>query len=133
MAMSSTGAGGARAEINMTPLIDVLLVLLIIFMTIAPTVSYGLGAKVPQTPEVNATVSPDVPIIITVQADGPVRLNQELVPLDDLASRLTDLFKKSPGQPVFVRGGKGLEFAQVTQVIDIAKGAGLERVALMTE
>jgi biopolymer transport protein ExbD len=121
-----------KAELNVTPLIDVLLVLLIIFMVIAPTMSIGLEAVVPQ-PSNRKESSPASQIVISILRDGTVRVNEEAMAVADLAERLKTAFRLSPDQVVFVQGDKQLEFERVAEVIDLAKGAGLNRVALMTQ
>jgi len=134
MSIESQRGEGHRARINVTPLIDVLLVLLIIFMVITPTVSVGLDAAVPQPADsAKAATPPDNPIIATVHADRTVLLNQEPVALDDLGGRLVSALDRSADHVLFLRADKNLDFAQVAEVIDIAKGAGMDRVALMTK
>ena len=130
MAMLLGGGAQQKAEINVTPLIDVLLVLLIIFMVITPTLSNGFDASVPQ-PADQKPAAPRDDVVITVQGGGTVRLNQESVAVSDLGRRLRMLSRNSAVPVVFVRAEKGLEFYQVAEVIDIAKGAGPYRVALM--
>jgi biopolymer transport protein ExbD len=128
----STSLSGRKAEMNVTPLIDVLLVLIIIFLVVMPTLSTGLKARIPQ----NADESSEPPIddiVISVLGDGTVRLNQETVAVTDLEERLKMVFKSAANHVIFVRGGKDLDFNYVAEVIDIAKGAGLDRVALMTQ
>jgi biopolymer transport protein TolR len=123
-----------KAQINMTPMIDVLLVLIIIFMVITPLAPSGLRTLVPQAaPAGREQPPPASEIVITVRADGTIRLNQEPVELADLQRRLTEVFRTATDHAIFVRGEKGLEFRAVADVIDIANGAGLNRVALMTE
>lgn len=131
MAMS-LGSRGFHANINMTPMIDVLLVLIIIFMVITPTNSHGLKTLVPQQESGIAPEAPSDDIVVTVNGDRTVSINQEQVALADLSDRLRRLYANHPGHPLFVRGGKTLEFQHVAEVIDIARGAGLDRVALMT-
>ena len=131
MAMSLARKQGA--QINVTPLIDVLLVLLIIFMVITPTVSVGLGTAVPQQSDSNRAAPAGDDLIVTVQKNGAVRLNDEVVDLDALGPRLKDLLAITTiNHVLFVRAEKDLDFAQIAEVIDIAKGAGVNRVALMT-
>ena len=133
MAMAVGGAKGAISSINMTPMIDVLLVLIIIFMVITPTMSHGLRALVP-TPETGtASNQPPDDIVITVNGDRTVSINSATVPIGDLSERLRRIFVDHPNHPLFVRGGKDLEFEQVAAVIDIARGVGLDRIALMTK
>ena len=71
--------------------------------------------------------------MVTVNGDNTVSINQETIPMEELSGRLQRLFFNHPGHPLFVRGGKDLAFEQVAQVIDIARGVGLDRIALMTE
>ena len=131
MAMLSRGGNPQLAGINITPLIDVLLVLLIIFMVITPSLSVGLTAVAPQLSDPNAAPQRSADLILTVKAGRIVLLNQEAVPLDGLAARLKGAFGNAPNRPVFVRADKDLDFAQVAEVIDIAKGAGLDRIGLL--
>ncbi len=133
MAMSVGNGSGPRAQINMTPMIDVLLVLIIIFMVIMPVKSVGLRTQVPQTSPPDAISTPANDVVATVHRDGTVSLNQE-PPLDIaiLGERLRSLFARNPSHVIFVRGEKNLEFQQIAAVIDIARGAGIDHVALMT-
>jgi biopolymer transport protein TolR len=125
--------GQSKAEINMTPMIDVLLVLIIIFMVITPLTPRGLRALIPQQPQAGAArAAPGREIVVTVLADGTVRLNQEPLDLAGLRRRLSRLFRNGAGDAIFVRGAGDLEFGRVAEVIDLARGAGVERVALMT-
>jgi biopolymer transport protein TolR len=129
----STGAKGQNSEINVTPMIDVLLVLIIIFMVITPITPRGLPALLPQSaPETTPPDPPQHDIVITVLADRQVSLNQEVMNLGRLEDRLTGLFKTRTTKVVFIRGDKGLEFGEVAEVMDVAKGAGVVRIGLMT-
>jgi len=132
MAMTTGGNTRQRAEINVTPMIDILLVLLIIFMVVLPTSSDGLNTLIPQPPRNDQKETPPTDIVITVNSDKTIRLNQQSVPLANLAQRLQDLFKDHASQPIFLRAAPDLEFGDVAVVIDIAKGVGLNRIALMT-
>jgi biopolymer transport protein TolR len=133
MAMLVGGPGRLKAEMNITPMIDVLLVLMIIFMVILPDSSEGLRALAPQPASDAAKPTQESPLVITVIDDITVRLNQEEpVPIERLDAKLRDLFKTAANHVIFVRGEKeGLEYQYVARVIDIARGAGIEKVALM--
>jgi len=132
MAMSIGGPARLRAEPNVTPMIDILLVLIVTFLLITPKLSRGLDALVPQ-PADEKQSSPRQDVVITVLRDGNVRLNQEPLALSDLDERLKVIFKNAANHVIFVRGEKDLDFRQVAEVIDIARGAGMDRVALMTQ
>jgi biopolymer transport protein TolR len=125
--------GGERAEINMTPMIDVLLVLIIIFMVITPIAPRGLEALVPQQPRTGPEpVAPTQDIVVTVRSDGTNLLNREPLDSAGLQARLTRLYAAGATRVIFVRGDKDIEFRRVAEVIDMARGAGASRVALMT-
>ena len=130
MPFSTPGNGRPKAEINVTPMIDVLLVLLIIFMVILPSSSIGLKARVAQTSSESGSAESDA-ILITVNGAGGIHLNEEAVAAKDVPARLAEVFLTSRNAPVFVRADPDLTFEPVAQVIDLARGAGFERVGLM--
>jgi len=134
MSMSLGSNSGQKADINMTPMIDVLLVLIIIFLVITPQAPTGLDVAIPQPAAPGRTAeAPAHDIVITVLADRTVKLNQERLDLSQLQERLLALFPRGGNHVVFVRAEKNLEFGQIAGVIDIAKGAGVDRVGLMTQ
>jgi biopolymer transport protein ExbD len=136
MAMAVGGSGkGPRCDINMTPLIDVLLVLLIIFMVITPLTPKGLESLVPQPPPPNQPPpdpSQDRTVVIIIDKDRKMMINTEPTDESRLGERLLEVFKTRAEKVVFVKGDPGLEFREVAKAIDIAKGAGIDKIGLMT-
>lgn len=135
MSMAVGGSGrGVMVDINMTPMIDVLLVLLIIFMVITPLTPKGLETLVPQPPPPGVQVSAQDQrtVVIVINRDKTMLINTEATDEAKLGPRLEEIFKTRAERVVFVKGDPDLEFQYVAKAIDIAKGAGIDKVGLMT-
>ena len=134
MGMAVGTKGGPKSDINMTPMIDVLLVLIIIFMVITPLTPKGLEALVPQPPPPGQkqTLSDQRTVVIVIDANHHMQINSEDTDEANMGNRLTEIFKTRAERVVFVKGDPSIDFSYVAKAIDIAHGAGIDKVGLMT-
>jgi len=135
MSMQVGNKGGPKSDINITPYIDILLVLLIIFMVITPVRQMDLDVKVPQTSQDDtskAVVDPNV-IVVSIGESAKIAINQEETSIAQLGSKLQDIYSKRANKNMFVSASAKLPYGDVVRVIDIAKGAGVGDVGLLTE
>ena len=121
-----------RADINVTPFIDILLVLLVIFMTISPNERTGLNAAIPQPPPPGPEQPQENVIVLSMDRNGIIRINQDEVEPSSLIERLQDIFKTRNDRTMFVQADDELLFNDVAQLIDAARSAGVNRIGLMT-
>jgi biopolymer transport protein TolR len=126
---------GVVADMNIVPLIDILLVLIIIFMVISPTTPKGLDTLVPQPSPPNQKEDTAVlakTIVVQVLADGKIKINQDDSSWEDLGPRLESIFKERAEKVAFVKGDDSVDFYNVARAIDIMRGSGIEKVGLIT-
>lgn len=143
MAMATAGAGGGggrrrrggrkhrpMSEINMTPFIDVMLVLLIIFMVSAPLLTTGVQLDLPQTGAAALNVEKQ-PLVVSIKADGKIYLMETETSLTELVPKLQAIAKTGPEERIFVRGDKTIAYGKVAEVMAALSSAGYKKVALV--
>ena len=123
---------GAMADINMTPFIDVMLVLLIIFMVAAPLLATGVAVDLPQTKSAPLNIE-QKPVSISIDEKGQIFLMDQPVAIENLVDKLKEAAKSGADERVYVRGSKAVNYGRVAEVMSLVTGAGFKKVALVTE
>lgn len=133
MSMSNSNSGEVNCGINMTPMIDVLLVLLIIFMVIVPATPRGEVAQIPQPArQVGGEDAVVLEVLAVSNGQARFRLNQKEVARQDLLTRLETVYANRAQRVLFVKGDDSVSFNQIAEAIDVGRAAGVDRIGLMT-
>jgi biopolymer transport protein ExbD len=140
MGMSVGEGGGKRRTVrpamNVTPLVDVVLVLLIIFMVVTPLLTKQLWLNVPPKPEADSPPPPPdamAPIVITLGKDGVTKVNSEVIPRDQLAARVLRMVNARPDKVVFFDADSQVPYGQALEVMDVVRGGGVETLAVLSD
>jgi biopolymer transport protein TolR len=145
MAMAGPGGSGSRrggrgrtrnaggfSEINVTPFVDVMLVLLIIFMVAAPMMTTGVTVDLPKT-KASAVAGNDEPLSVTIKADGSIYIQNTKIDIDELGTKVAAIAGENKDKRIFVRGDTSIDYGKVMRVIGEINGAGYSKVALLTD
>jgi len=135
MGMQVGESKGALADMNVVPLIDILLVLIIIFMVITPLTPKGMDTLVPQPPPKDQQVNPDIEqktVVVQVELNNKLKINNEDTNWEGLEPRLETIFKERAEKVAFVKGDDDVLFEQVARAIDLMRSAGIDKVGLIT-
>jgi biopolymer transport protein TolR len=126
------GAEGMLSEINVTPMVDVMLVLLIIFMVSAPLMQQGVQVDLPKTKS-PALAEQEKPVILVVTKSGNVQLNGNTIASSDVSNKLKAMFEKREKKEIFIQADKGIPYGSVATVMAQAQAAGISRIGLVTD
>jgi len=132
MGMSGSSGGGAINEINVTPMVDVMLVLLIVFMVAAPLLTVGVPIELPKT-GAKPLIGDKEPLTITVKTDGKVFLQDTEIDIDKLVPKLLAIAEGGYNERIFVRGDRAVDYGIIMKVMSRINAAGFKRIGLVTE
>lgn len=131
---SSSGRSNSRvtlSEINITPLVDVMLVLLIIFMVTAPLMQQGIEVDLPETEE-SGVSNKEEPAVLIVRKDKKLYLGETNIPYAGLVEKLTAIYSKKPSKQIYIQADKGLEYGYVADIMSLIRAAGINNIGLIT-
>jgi biopolymer transport protein TolR len=124
---------GVMADINVTPLVDVMLVLLIIFMIAAPMLHQGIEVALPRAEAQNLPLRVEDPIVLSIDREGRIYIREALIPTEELVDRLKPQVEARPGETVFLKGDRDVPYGQVIDVLDTLRQGGIQNVGMVTE
>lgn len=132
--MNDQGPDGhhAMSEINVTPMVDIMLVLLVIFMVTAPLLTQGVEVNLPDS-EANALSTNEEPMVISVSADGTTYIEEHAVTVMEITDKVQAIRKNNPNFPIYVRGDRKVAYGSIMAVMSQLQQAGVDRVGLITE
>lgn len=120
------------SQINITPLVDVMLVLLVIFMVTAPILQQGVAVDLPQAAS-GSLAEKEESLVVSVTKEGNVHLNESSIKLEELRQRLADIVQKQPDRSVYLRADKGVPYGKVVEVMAAIRNAGVKKLGMVTE
>ncbi len=123
---------GTMSQINVTPLVDVMLVLLVIFMVTAPMMQQGVQVNLPKA-ETKALPAPEESVVVSIERSGKVFINATEIPASDLRTKLRDMFSARTKKEVFLKADTDVPYGEVVKTMAEIKGAGIERLGMVTE
>lgn len=129
----SDPGGGPMAEINITPFVDVMLVLLIIFMVAAPLLESGIAIQLPKAAAPALPKSDESPVTLNIMKDSRIYLNKEEIPLNQLSPKLRAFYAKRANKDIYIRADGSLPYDFVMKAIAVVKSAGISKLGLVTE
>ena len=139
MGMTGGGGGGLQSEINVTPMVDIMLVLLIIFMVVTPLLQHGVTVNLPKdlkNPEEDSRIVKETAILIAIPADGQYYLGKTPVSKDQLKDKVDIMLKnikKEEDKIVYIKSGIGVSYGDVVDVINQVRGLGVDRIGLVAD
>jgi biopolymer transport protein TolR len=139
MGMSGGGTGGLQSEINVTPMVDIMLVLLIIFMVVTPMLQHGITVNLPKdlnNPEEDQRIIKDTSVVISIPNDGEYYLGKERLSKEDIKTRVEKLLnniKKEEDKVVYIKSGVGVSYGDVVTIINEVRALGIDKIGLVAD
>ena len=138
MGMSSGGGGGLNSEINVTPMVDIMLVLLIIFMVVTPFLQQGVTVTIPRdmnNPEVDPAIIKESSVVISIPNDGEYYIGKEKIAKEELGQRIDKMMKSKTEAEriVYIKSGVGVQYGSVVEIINVIRQAGIDKIGLVAD